>query len=314
MENSTFTTARQILTEVMNYRRTVSSHDECGGVKCHACSSAHLPRILSAVKDGHPIKFVLPAFPGKSPNPNKVLGVLPDHAERLSLIFIGELCQKIRSIYSPGIKFILCSDGRVFSDVVGIKESDISAYQIELKKLIQELGLSDISTFDLDEFYTEKDFTLMRADLMKHYGRSLQELKEKVSIEDETKNLYLGITRFLFEDSLIPGETKSRAQLQKDARLRAYEVIRRSNAWSELIAEKFPDAVRLSIHPHACGSQKLGIQLVGQESWMTPWHGVAIETVTGFRLLKRSAAEELGATLVFTECGRPSHFQFHGAL
>jgi len=67
--------------------------------------------------------------------------------------------------------------------------------------------------------------------------------------------------------------------------------------------------VRLSIHPQTCGAKKLGIRLVGNESWMTPWHGVAVESKKGYVLLKRSEAEALGAKLIYAADGRDSHYQ-----
>ena len=76
-----------------------------------------------------------------------------------------------------------------------------------------------------------------------------------------------------------------------------------------MIAELFPHSVRLSIHPQGCGSKKLGIRLIGNESWMTPWHGVAVETPSGYFLMKRSEAEASGAELVKDERGRPSHYR-----
>lgn len=315
MEN---TLATKILTEVMNYRRVPRSEGACEDLNCQRCSSIHLSRIKSAVQKNEPVTFVLPAFPGKSPNTEKILGPLPDYAEQLSLHFLGELCTRIKKYYAPGIKIILCSDGRVFSDVVGIKESHVSAYQVELNRLIVEMSLSDISTFNLDDFYNDLNFIQMRDELMKRYGKSLDFLKNKIhngalissnSEEQEANRMYRGITRFLFEDSIHSGQTKSRSSIQKEARAKAYEVIRRSNAWSDLIAENFPYAVRLSIHPQSCGSKKLGIRLIGNESWMTPWHGVAVETKEGYILLKRTEAESLGAELVFFPDGRPSHYK-----
>ncbi|BBM83728.1 L-tyrosine/L-tryptophan isonitrile synthase family protein [Candidatus Uabimicrobium amorphum] len=309
--------AIRILAEVMKFRRTPKSHQPCGDEKCSHCSSYHLPKIIEAVEKNEPVTFVLPAFPGKSPNPRKVLGALPDHAERLSLAFLGNLCERIKEYYLPGIKIIICSDGRVFSDVVGMKESDVTAYQIELDNMIEEMSLNDISTFNLDDYYGGIDFVEMRDHLMDIYGKSVDSLKEKVKKgakpgatpeELEANRMYCGITRFLFEDAVHPGQTKSRAAVQREARAKSYEVIRRSNAWTELIAEYFPQAVRLSIHPQVCGSKKLGIRLIANESWMTPWHGVAVETDEGFVLMKRFQAEDLGAKLVYSSNGRPSHF------
>ncbi len=315
--------AKRILGEIMSYRRVPQSHDACRDVRCLKCAEWHLPKILETVELNEPVSFVLPAFPGKSPNPEKVLGALPDFAERLSLLFLASLCRKVKRYYSPGIKILLCSDGRVFSDVVGMKETDVTAYQIELDRLIEELHITDLSTFNLDDHFGSLDFATMREELMATYGTSLEELRAKVqagattlgSLEDQESNrMYRGITRFMFEDSLYPGQKKSRTALQAEAKTKAYEVIRRSNAWSELIAERFPRSVRLSIHPQGCGAKKLGIRLIADESWMTPWHGVAVETPAGFILLKRSAARTLGAELVLDKNDRPSHFRLATSL
>jgi pyoverdine/dityrosine biosynthesis protein Dit1 len=315
--------AKRILSEIMSYRRVPRSHDACQNVSCSKCATWHLPKIMESIELGEPVSFVLPAFPGKSPNPEKVLGALPDFAERLSLLFLASLCRKVKHYYAPGIRILLCSDGRVFSDVVGMKESDVTAYQIELDRLIDELQLADLSTFNLDNHFGNLSFAQMREELMESYGTSLEMLRTKIQAgatstgtleEQEANRMYRGITRFMFEDSLFPGQTKSKTALQAEARAKAYEVIRRSNAWSDLIAERFPRAVRLSIHPQGCGAKKLGIRLIADESWMTPWHGVAIETPEGYVLLKRSKAEALRAELVLSPNGRPSHYKLATSL
>lgn len=309
--------AKSILSEVMSFRRVPESLALCKGIHCLNCIAPHLPKIIAAVKKNESITFVLPAFPGKSPNPEKVLGYLPDQAERLSLHFLGTLCQRIKNIYSPGIKIILCTDGRVFSDVIGIAEHHVSAYHGELSRLIKEMSLPDLAIYNLDLFYGELHFTQMREQLMKRYGESLEFLKNKIRSgsqplatpdEQEAARMYRGITRFLFEDAQHKDQSKTRSAIQKESRTKAYEVIRRSNAWSQLIAERYPDAVRLSIHPQSCAAKKLGIRLIGDESWMTPWHGVALQTKEGYTLLKRSKAEALGAQLICSANGRPSHY------
>jgi pyoverdine/dityrosine biosynthesis protein Dit1 len=309
---------KTVLGKILNYRRMPDEHENCEGLNCKFCAATHLTKIVSAISEEKPITFALPAFPAKSPNTEKVLGVLPDYAEILSLQFLNDLCEQIKKLYTPGAKIILCSDGRVFSDVVGIKESNITAYQNKLNQLILDMSLTNLSTLNLDDFYNEISFHQMRDELMKSYVQSLDFLKYKIrrassfdatSDEVEAKRMYCGIARFLFEDSIYGEQTKSRSALQKEARLKAYEVIRRSNAWSDLIAEKFPEVVRLSIHPQSCGSKKLGIRLIANESWITPWHGVALKIKNGFQLIKRIEAEKLGAKLIFDSTGAPSHYQ-----
>lgn len=310
------TTAQKILADVMQFRRISDPHTACDAKTCEKCASPHLPKIIAAVSAGKPVTFVLPAFPGKSPNPAKVLGPLPDMAERCALEFLQHLCDRIGQYYSPGGKMILCSDGRVFSDAVGMRDEDVTAYQDEISKMIDVHGLNAISCFNLEELYGNESFDEMRENLMHQYGESLESLKASVSrgsspdssLEDqESHRLYLGITRFLVEDAMYPGQTKTKSALQKECRVRSYTVIQRSKAWGELVEDKFPDAVRLSIHPQTCGSAKLGIRLIEPDNWATPWHGVAVHVKGRYVLLKRAQAETLGAQLV-TRFGRPSHY------
>jgi L-tyrosine isonitrile synthase len=281
---------------------------DCPGKDCGRCMNPHMDKILVSLSKGEAPIFVLPAFPGKSPNRSKVLGHLPDEAERSALRFLGSLCARVREFYEPGIRILICSDGRVFSDVVGMKEEDISEYQSGISKMIRELRLLDISTFNLDDCYPGVEFDEMRRRLLSSCASNLEELKERIRSDQTAKSMYMGMTRFLFEDALSPEQTKTRSAVQRDARRRAYEVIQRSNAWSELIGKVFPEAVRLSIHPQVCGSMKLGIRLIGDETWITPWHGVIVKTPTGVLLLKRSDAEALGARLVLKD-GEASHFE-----
>ena len=310
--------AKKILRHIMRFRRLTHSQVCCDIETCEACLVPHLKKVEEAIKEQRPISFVLPAFPGKSPNLAKVLGPLPDMAEEQALIFLNELCNQVKQLYAFGAKILLCSDGRVFSDVIGMKEEDVTNYQQELRQMIQKHHLTNLSTFSLDELQEGNSFSEMRQDLMQKHGQSVESLQEKVrrggtGSQDpddiESHRIYCGITRFLLEDSMHPGQTKSKSAIQKDCRLRAYEVIRRSNAWSELIEENFRHAVRLSIHPQTCGSKKLGIQLIGTQSWMTPWHGVAVETSDGYVLMKRCEAEKLNVELVQQPNKRASHYR-----
>lgn len=309
--------ARDILKKIFQFRRKPLTHLDCD-ITCSSCYFPHLTKIISFIQAQKPIIFVLPAFPGKSPNLTKVFGPLPDMGEQLALQFLDQFCSKIKQIYSPGAQIIVCSDGRVFSDIVAINETDVTEYQHEISKMINDLRLTNISTFNLDEICTDNDFMQMRIELIENFGEPIELLREKVlrgsqhhciPEDAEAHRMYCGITRFLVEDSSFPGQSKSRSAIQKECKTKAYEVIRRSNAWSELISQCFPEAVRLSIHPQTCGSKKLGIRLIGSESWMTPWHGVVVKTNEDFILLKRKEAETLGAQLIFSQSGRPSHFE-----
>jgi pyoverdine/dityrosine biosynthesis protein Dit1 len=300
--------AADILGLVMRYRRSPQSREACADYRCPACAAPHIDRLISAIERREPIVFVLPAFPGKSPNPAKVLGPRPDMAERQSLGFLNALCLRIEEIYAPGAQIVLCSDGRVFNDVVGISDGDITTYQQDLVAIIEDLKLDRLELFNLDDIFLNSSFEEMRLRLMDGHGESFEDLQAEVRAGGDAQRLYCGITRFLLEDALRPGMTVSKTALQKECRRRANEVIRRSRAWDRLLAECFPEAVRLSIHPQICGSRKIGIHLMDtDEAWLTAWHSVAVEIRGRFRLMKREQVEKLGAELVF-RAGRPSHY------
>ena len=62
------------------------------------------------------VKMCLPAFPFKSANKvYKVLGILPDKAEELSLERLDTMCMRIEEVYSPGARITIISDGLVYN-------------------------------------------------------------------------------------------------------------------------------------------------------------------------------------------------------
>lgn len=62
------------------------------------------------------INVILPGFPCKSSNLQKVSGASPDKGEELALTRIIEFVKSINKIYPPGMVFWIVSDGHVFSD------------------------------------------------------------------------------------------------------------------------------------------------------------------------------------------------------
>ena len=271
----------------------------------------HLRNIVEAVKRFEPITLVLPGFPAKSPNRKKTLGPLPDLAEKHALENLVGLCSRIENVYSPGAKIAICSDGRVFSDLVRISDADVSSYGRHLKAYAEKKFPKCFEFFNLDDVYPDiRDFDVMREELLIHHGESIEALRKRCKTDPHAEAMYKGITRFIFEDysGLDEFNDLSRTSIQNKARIIAYRVIQRSNAWTRLLEQHFPHAVRLSIHPQFRVSKKIGVFLVDTEdSWQTPWHAVAVKQNGCIKLMKRSDAEKT-ALLAF-ENGMPSHFE-----
>lgn len=279
--------------------------------------TTQLPKIQTFVEANQPIELVLPAFPSKSPNPAKVLGRLPDMAEKLSLSFLNTLCQRIQLHHPPGAKLKICSDGRVFGDLIRVDDHDVSAYLKALQHLIADCRADHLDLVNLDRISPHAahttSFNAMREQLVDEYADPIETIKQTLIDDPAGTQLYRAITRFLFEDGLTPHYRGSRTALQKDSKTRALAVIQRSWAWGELLARRFPDAIRLSIHPQPATSPKIGIHLMPtHDDWLTPWHGVAVERNGQFTLMKRRDAERLGGRIVMLD-RQASHYRLDPA-
>ncbi|BCM93609.1 hypothetical protein IAD21_05500 [Abditibacteriota bacterium] len=300
--------AERILRCLFRHRRLLPSTDDCVVEPCDVCLALHLTRVKRAVVRGEPIHLLLPAFPAKSPSPDKVLGKLPDGAEVLALLHLQAVCDEIGCIYEPGARLTICSDGRVFSDLVGVSDEDVSTYSEGMRDLLNSLPVPSIDMFNMEDLYETSDFAVMRRQLADHYAMSRVALEERAHTQPQAAVLINGIERFLREELAFQEDGLSKTQRRKLCRERAYEVVRRSDAWGQLITECFPLALRLSIHPQLPHSEKIGILLGDADDiWMTPWHGVAVQTKRGWTMMKRREAEARGAVLNFVQ-DRPSYF------
>jgi len=308
-QDAGLTLAERIVNIPLRFRRLIPEHQHLAGAPTARCRAPHLPRVERAVCARKPVHFIIPAFPGKSGNPEKTLGALPDLGERLALQFLQSICNEIRAIYPPGARITICSDGRVFSDLVRIKEEDIDGYKRGLFEDIETLKASSLDHFDLDDVFGREDYAVMREELLIGYGVPLRELRERVRMgEVDTVSMFNGIHRFIFEDYVASISNVSRNRLRDMTKTVAYRVVQRSNAWSRLVESRFPNALRLSIHPQRSDSRKIGIMLVPSDDvWGTPWHNVVVLCNGRPVLMKRRQAEAMGAELAHAHA-RPSHY------
>ena len=306
--------AEEILRLVFRHRRLLPNAEKCKGSGkdgvCDLCLEPHLPLVRRFIGAGLPVHFVLPAFPAKSPNPEKVLGRIPDMAEEISLRFLNDLCAQIRSVYPPGARITICSDGLVFSDLVGVADSDVIDYGQHVSRIIGQLQLEDLDTFHLQDLYDAvAEANQMRDSLCCHYAESIESIRERLHSNENQQALFNGIQRFLFEDRVAIEKDKSRSRIRNECKDRTYELIRRSDAWGRLVADCFPSSLRLSIHPQPSHSEKIGILLgESRDVWLTPWHSVALKEKSRFLLVKRRGALDLGASVIEKD-GHPYYME-----
>ncbi len=140
---------------------------------------------------------------------------------------------------------------------------------------------------NIEEAYTQCSKALIRSELWNPRASSIARREDEVVLR--------------------PEQTRSRSK--KLTRERAWDVVRRSEAWGSLVAHVFPRAIRLSIHPQPDPSTKIGVNLLGvRDPWLTPWHAAAVIDRFGTTLMHRADAEALGAKLAL-DGTRPSHLE-----
>jgi pyoverdine/dityrosine biosynthesis protein Dit1 len=197
----------------------------------------------------------------------------------------------------------------VFSDIVGVTDEAVTRYGAEIASIVVALGAGCLDLFSLEDLFDEPDFEAMRAHLVEAYAEPLAAIRERTRTQGAHRALFCGVLRFLLEDRMGQDTGKTRSRLQKECKADAYRMIQRSNAWSRLVADSFPDAVRLSIHPQEVHAEKIGIRL-GEtpDAWLTPWHSAVLKSQESLRLVHREEAEALGARLVYRS-GHPSYYE-----
>jgi pyoverdine/dityrosine biosynthesis protein Dit1/AcrR family transcriptional regulator len=299
---------KAILKIIFNNRKTIDAAAVCLDNTCETCFSLHQHKISYFTQQNKPIHFILPAFPAKSPNPNKVLGHLPDLGEEIALRTLEDLCQEIKSIYAPGAFVTICSDGRIFSALVGVTDDAVTAYVKNIKEIIATLHLQHIHIINLEDIMEGHSFEEMREKVLYTYAEPLEELTDKLKHHTAFKNLFNGIHRFITEDRKAITPDISVSKIKEASKAIALKVIQHSNAWTRFLAYVYPDAVRLSIHPYAPHNDKIGIRLTkATDDWLTPWHGVIVLQKDDYLLMKKEEAEKAGARLVYKE-GQPYYY------
>jgi len=248
-----------------------------------------------------PVQAILPAFPCKSTNLQKVAGDKPDRGEVLALRTLIQFCKEIKAhVYPPGFKIWIVSDGHVFSDCIGADDNIIDEYGKQLRELYESIKEENqdeedyIGFFGLKEvFYSENsgeifDIKWLQGMKLPHYTNSQIDLfsetcrkimmaacdsdngrlRQQVNIPDHPRLLlYRGFTRFMEEDicRLEVIKELSRKQQKKVAAKIAFEMIKRNDAYSNLVDLVFPHHMRFSIHAHINSGPKYGIKIVPSE-------------------------------------------------
>ncbi|EJD47445.1 hypothetical protein AURDEDRAFT_39961, partial [Auricularia subglabra TFB-10046 SS5] len=250
------------------------------------------------IEQGKPIPFALPAFPCKSPNTvDKVLGVLPDKAEEVSLLFLQGLCNNIKQVYSPGAELTIVSDGIVYNDLFEVADTTVWTYGERLRKMATELGCTSIRFARLSamldgplpaeamDYHDAETYAgaapIVRETLLKTYAEPGYDVSAHIARDEAVNATYRGYLRYVPGDLHVPAQQdlSDRDDAKKAFKRRvskvAKQMISRGKCYAACVKAAFPDAIRLSIHA-GNSATKLPIAVLPHtgDRAITPWHSV----------------------------------------
>lgn len=283
----------RLVTDIFNRKlRNIAPNDQWYNVG----RSYFEERILDFVARGLPIELCLPAFPCKSPNPEKTSGMYPDRAEYLALSTLRDFTRAIADVYQPGATMLIVSDGHVFSDLLGVRDENVDMYGKALKQMHRRASaagndFSSIQFTSLTEiFFGNKDVTASfkpewtesmqlehpiestiseEAELCRKLMMAVGQIDETallkmVAAQDvPTLKLYRGLMKFMSDDLAHNKGFASKGSNQRKRIISrvAKVMIMRNYAYSNLVELLFPSHIRLSIHAHDNSGPKFGIRL-----------------------------------------------------
>lgn len=250
---------------------------------------------------GLTIECVLPAFPCKSSNLKKVATTKPDLGEELALRKLCDFSKAVKQIYPPGIIVWIVSDGHVFSDCIGVNDYDVNIYGAQLKDVYQRVKQDEayknegelikfaslVDMFNLKEnpIATEmiqdinvphhidttidKESEICRKLLIYSCDTDSGQLKLDIKTPNHPRlSLYRGFSKFMEEDlyEYFQKQGVTRKAMKKKISKVAFEMIKRNDAYSNLVELMFPLHLRLSIHAHTNSGPKYGIKLLSTDT------------------------------------------------
>lgn len=269
------------------------------------------------VARGQTIELLLPGFPHKNPNRAKTLGPLPDLGETLALERLAEFARGCDAWYrvdggaKPACRVTIFSDGRVWGDLLGVPMSDCVAYGEGLRAI--PAVAPHVAFADLDAHAEllpgdPSEPVIARVERAWESPEAVEALDRALGHTGDAPNpdrvrVFERFTRLIREDRPWAPE-RSEAEIMEVCRSAARRMMLRHAAFTGLLAQAYPEHIRLSVHASSNQGAKFSARLYpGIDRCVLPYHNVVVSEPDGsdFTLMPRADAEALpgGVEVVF---------------
>ena len=232
-----------------------------------------LKKIKEQYYNKQKLSFVIPAFPGKSPNKNSSFSYLPDYTENIAIDTITNFINEINNVYPFKSEIIIIHDGHFFTNIgITRNEKELNEYINCLKSKFPRY----IKSMTIYELMGERKLEIA-------YKKFYEKYVENTN--DNIYNIYLSkeilFTKYEFYDKIISTDSMSKNQLQMKSKQIAMSSLEIKKGINKMIKNLFPDSIRLSVHYQDSSSEKMGLKLLPNAiNNGTPWFYVAYRTST----------------------------------
>ncbi|KAF8886930.1 Pyoverdine/dityrosine biosynthesis protein-domain-containing protein [Infundibulicybe gibba] len=294
-----------------------------------------LKQVLSRyIERQETIEIVFPAFPFKSPSDKKVLGAVPDLAEELVLRRLESLAQALEDYHKPGVVIRIVSDGIVYGEILRQSDAVLYQYNAGLRVMISELSLThitfvrvidllDTSSKPSTDDMTEEEYVSSIPSVRKRFlNHTVPGFNVDTALEKDYGTLmtYRGYLKFLTADlegtSSMKGPNGERLTRKSQERVRrriARAMLENGAKFSDLVAKRFPDAIRISCHAHNNSGPKFAFSMFPGTSAGSPWHNTVIEREDGSLSIGHFSSFDPSTYEIVHRNGRPYYLREHSS-
>lgn len=172
-------------------------------------------------------------------------------------------------------------------DLLSVPDLDVWKYGETLRTMartkqfehLQFARSNDLLHINTSESMTEMTYmdnvSRYRSSLIEKFGQPDWDVSKEISKEGDTCLTYRGYIKFLMTDleHVYPlGPARSKKEFKRSLEHIAKQMLCRGQAFAQAVRDKFPNHVRLSIHP-SIEQSKIPISLLPTDtSFTTPWH------------------------------------------
>ncbi|QKX57701.1 uncharacterized protein TRUGW13939_04819 [Talaromyces rugulosus] len=237
-----------------------------------------------------PIRFVIPSYPFKSENPDKVTGSLPDMSEYIGLFRLHALTLDIQQVYNLGAEVTVASD-----DIYPTSDEKVWEYSQAINHMAKSYNFNVriCSPHELlklpNSVVDRKSYIdgLVQCRSIINKRTKPEKLEELFKRDPDSLRTYSQMSRFYEVDLKHTPVLKNlnRTQGKVVTKKLARATMARSEAFTGLVLEALPNHVRLSVHASS-GTVKLSFPLVPQGSnkasmFRVPWMSSIAVNVAG---------------------------------